>query len=121
MAAVFPESMDRLDPGDVAGSLRTVENYIRYMGERTQFAMAGVTRSVEGAGVSSAEIAGQLEALRNDLSALASAVNLTTGEINMINTRLSAVADGLDAVRGGLSALEARVAALEGAGNGSSV
>ena len=37
-SAVFPEGMERLDPGDVGGSLAKVERYIQYMTERLEFA-----------------------------------------------------------------------------------
>ena len=41
---VFPESMNRLDKGDVPGSLGTIEEYIRYMCERVDFSTRnGVT------------------------------------------------------------------------------
>lgn len=41
--AVLPERMEQLDPQDVAGSLVTIENYIRYMGERLEFAISGLS------------------------------------------------------------------------------
>ena len=37
MARIFPEDMDRLDPNNVAQSLRTIEDYIRYITERVEF------------------------------------------------------------------------------------
>ena len=38
MAKVFPEEMNPLNIDDVRGSLRTIEDYIRYMTERMEFA-----------------------------------------------------------------------------------
>ena len=51
--AVFPESMNKLDVNDTTGSFNRIENYIRYMTERVEFAMRNMTRNVSDAGVSS--------------------------------------------------------------------
>lgn len=80
--AVLPESMDRLDPNDPAGSLSILENYIRYMGERIEFSLRNVTRDVSAAGISSAEVYVLVVAIQNDLSALRSTVAGINGTVN---------------------------------------
>lgn len=82
--AVFPENMDRLNVEDVAKSLSIIENYIRYMCERTEFSMRNMTKTVSEAGVSSAEIYVLVTAMNNTLSALQSTVNGMSGNITSL-------------------------------------
>lgn len=42
--AVFPERMRPIDPKDVESSLKTIEEYIRYMTERMEFAHSNDSR-----------------------------------------------------------------------------
>ena len=44
--AVLPESMDRLDVNDAPGSFAKIQDYIRYMGERIEFSMRNMTKTV---------------------------------------------------------------------------
>ena len=97
--AVLPENMDRLNVEDAKASLSIIENYIRYMGERIEFSMRNVTKSVSAAGVSSAEIYVLVTAMSNTLSALQSTVNGMSGTITQMQTKIADI--------------EARLAALE--------
>lgn len=107
--AVLPESMDRLNVEDTKASLAIVENYIRYMGERIEFSLRNVTKSVSAAGVSSAEIYVLVNAMSNTLSALQSTVNGISGNITSLANAQAAMQTRLDE-------LEARLAAIEVAG-----
>ena len=80
--AVFPENMNRLDPGDVPGSLRTLENYIRYMAERMEFSTRNMTRNVSAAGTSTVEVVMLLGEMADALSKVNTAVNQLTAEVN---------------------------------------
>ncbi len=132
--AVFPESMDRLDVKNSAAALSVIENYIRYMCERTEFAVTGVTRNVSAAGVSSAEIyillqaqgqtlaalesalgqaQGKLTALERELPELRTAALETAQAIAALTERTQAAEGALARLQEGTAALEARVAALE--------
>lgn len=118
--AVFPESMDKLNVEDPGGSLSIVENYIRYMGERIEFSMRNMTKTVSAAGVSSAEMYILVTAMDNTLSALQSTVNGLSGNVTALQgqvTSLLASADAantrLDTIDSQLAALETRVKALE--------
>ena len=113
MAAVFPESMDRLNTQDVPGSLSKIENYIRYMTERTEFSMRNVTRDVSNAGISSAEMYILLTALQNSVSALTSTVQGIAGDVNTAKGELSALRTDLDDATKEIAALSGRVSALE--------
>ena len=104
--SVFPENMDKLNHNDVRSSFATIENYIRYMTERTEFAMRNTTRSVSEAGVSSVEVYNLLAAIQNDLSALESTVNVLNGSVTSVSNQVSSL-------QSAVSALEERVAALE--------
>ena len=86
--AVLPENMDKLNPEDARQSFSILENYIRYMGERIEFAMRNVTRSVTAAGVSNAEIYVLLTALNHEMSALKSTVNGQSGTITSLGTQV---------------------------------
>lgn len=96
--AVLPENMDKLNPEDSRQSFSILENYIRYMGERIEFAMRNVTRNVAAAGVSSAEIYVLLTALNHELSALKSTVNTQGGSITGILKTLGDMEDALAAL-----------------------
>lgn len=125
--AVLPESMDKLNPDDVRGSLSILENYIRYMGERIEFAMRNTTRSVSAAGVSSAEMYVLLQAQINALSALTSTVNGQSGQLTSLGNQIAALnssvqaleqantgtAASINEMQQSISALDARVKALE--------
>lgn len=125
--AVLPESMDKLNPDDVRGSLSILENYIRYMGERIEFAMRNTTRSVSAAGVSSAEMYVLLQAQINALSALTSTVNGQSGQLTSLGNQVAALnssvqaleqantgtAASISAMQQSINALEARVKVLE--------
>lgn len=109
--AVLPESMDRLDRENVAGSLSVLENYIRYMGERIEFSMQNVTRQVSAAGVSNAEIYVLITAINNTLSALQSTVNGLQGTV-------TGLAGGQGELEEALSGLQAEVTGLRGTAEG---
>lgn len=120
MAAVLPENMDKLNVEDVRSSLSIIENYIRYMGERIEFSMRNMTKTVSAAGVSSAEIYVLITAMSNNLSALQSTVNGMSGNITSLTntqtsmqTTLEQVQTRLEEMQAQLDDLEGRVAALE--------
>lgn len=88
MAAVFPESMDKLNHKNAEGSFAIIENYIRYMVERIEFSVRGVTRNVSSAGVSNVEIAIRLEEIANAVSSVASEINVIKGQITDLQSRV---------------------------------
>lgn len=116
--AVFPEGMNRLDVNDVPGSLSRIENYIRYMTDRMEFAMRNTTRSVSEAGVSSVEVMRLLNEMASAVSVISSTVNGMTGELTALNNRVTAMDNRITGLQGELTALTARVAALEGGTEG---
>lgn len=80
--SVFPERMDKLDPEDVNASLRTLETYIHYICERTEYAITNTFRTTNGLGSSAEAISlvlqeavDNLSSLTGEVGALASAVN----------------------------------------------
>ena len=111
--AVLPENMDRLNVEDAKASLSIIENYIRYMGERIEFSMRNVTKSVSAAGVSSAEIYVLVTAMSNSLSALQSTVNGISGNITSLSNAQAAMQSQIAAMQTKIDDLEARVAAIE--------
>lgn len=111
--AVLPESMDRLDVQDPAGSLEVLENYIRYMGERIEFSVRNVTRGVTEAGVSSAELYLVVKDLGNTLAAVQGRINELAGTVTGLSTGQAELTGRTAALEAGITALEERVAALE--------
>lgn len=118
--AVFPENMDKLNADDVPGSLSIIENYIRYMGERMEFAMRNMTKTVSAAGVSSMEMYMLLMALQNTVSALTSTVQGIAGDMNSVKsdvgsmkTDISSIQATLSVIQEQITSLDARVTALE--------
>lgn len=80
--SVFPERMDKLDPEDVNASLRTLETYVHYICERTEYAITNTFRTTNGLGSSAEAISlvlqeavDNLSSLTGEVGALASAVN----------------------------------------------
>ena len=118
--AVFPENMDKLSADDVPGSLSIIENYIRYMGERMEFAMRNMTKTVSAAGVSSAEMYVLLMALQNTVSALTSTVQGIAGDMTSVKsdvgsmkTDISSLQATVSGIQEQITSLDARVTALE--------
>jgi methyl-accepting chemotaxis protein len=118
---VLPESMNRIDVEDSERALSTIDNYIRYMCERIEFAMRNVTKNVSDAGVSSAEMYVLLVALQNTvsevssrLSTLTGTVNTMQGTINSLSTELSTANSNISALQTSINSLDERVKALEG-------
>lgn len=111
--AVFPESMNRLDVSDTAGSLSKIDNYIRYMVERVEFAMRNMTRNVSDAGTSTVEILLLLDEFATALSVVSRTVNGMTGEITTVNNRITEVQTKQKALEDSQKALEDRQSALE--------
>lgn len=114
--AVLPESMNKLDLQDGPGSLSRIENYIRYMVERIEFAMSNMGRNVGEAGTSSVEVLLMVKAMANDLAKLTSAVGSLTGEVTSANTRITEMQESIESIQGDMTALGERVTALEGNG-----
>lgn len=112
--AVLPESMDKLDAEDTAGSLSIIENYIRYMGERIEFSLRNVTRNVTAAGVSSAEMYILLTALQNDLSATKSNIQALQGAVTGLQGTTVSLQNSLTATDGRVTAAEGSIASIGG-------
>lgn len=125
--AVFPESMNKLDVNDTTGSFNRIENYIRYMTERVEFAMRNMTRNVSDAGVSSVEILLLVQEMAGGMATINNTVNSMVGEITSLNNRVAEMQDkqtameakqseletNLSAIQESITALDARVTALE--------
>lgn len=111
--AVLPESMDKLNTDDTRGSLTIIENYIRYMGERVEFAMRNMTKNVSAAGVSSVETYILLTALQNELATLKSTVNDLNGTVTGLGTQVSGLSGSIQTMQESIASLEQRVTALE--------
>lgn len=111
--AVFPESMERLNVDDTPGSLRRIENYIRYMVERMEFSNSNMTRNVNGAGVSTVEVLMALKEVTGALSEVKSTMSKMTGDITALGNRINDLTDTVKTAQEQITALADRVSALE--------
>ena len=117
---VFPESLNELPKGNPEEALRMVEQYIKYMCQRTDWALGNVTKNVSKAGVSNAEMYILLTALQNTVSALQSTVNSQGASISalmqsvtILGNVYTALEQSVTELGSDYTALEQRVAALE--------
>ena len=116
---VFPEQMNPLHTGDMKGSMRTADEYIRYMVERIEFAIRNTTKTMTDLGVSSAELYVLVTALRNTVAAMESELDERTGEIGELKEKTAKLEQEVEALKKmlendtELSALEKDVAALK--------
>lgn len=106
--AVLPESMDQIDPENPTESLKTLDEYIRYMGERIEFGMRNMTKSVNAAGISSTELYILLVAMDNRISAQESTVNGLRGTVTGIQGSVTALQSSTADLEKRLTALEAK-------------
>lgn len=104
--AVLPENMDRLNADDTRTSISIIDNYIRYMGERIEFAFSNMTKTVSNAGVSSATLYIMVVALTNQLSALQSTVNTVQSTVNTISGQITAINEEIQSLKDRVTALE---------------
>ena len=86
---------------------KILDEYIRYMGERIEFGMRNMTKSVNAAGISSTELYILLVAMDNRISAQESTVNGLRGTVTGLQGSVSEVQTAL-------TALTERVKKLEG-------
>lgn len=91
MAKVFPEEMDRIDPANVPQSLRTVEDYIRYITERVEFAVGRTTRMASEGGISDLAVVALLNEMNGTLKSLESAVTNLRNDVSALDERVEAL------------------------------
>ena len=87
--------MDRLDKQDAPAALAIIENYIRYITERTEFAMRNMSKSVSAAGVSSVELYILVQAQAQANATIQSALNQLQGSVTALQTTVGGANSGL--------------------------
>ena len=113
--AVFPEGMNRLDVNNVPGSLSRIENYIRYMTDRMEFAMRNMTRNVSDAGMSSVEVMLLLKEMANTVSVINSTVQGMQGDITALSNRVTQVQNAHTSIAADITALRDNVTKVQNA------
>lgn len=111
--SVFPERMNKLDPEDVSASLRTIEDYIGYITERTEYALTNTFRTSSGLGTASQEISVTLQetvdslaALNGQVEGVSGSVTWLQGDVFDIQGSLADVQDTLGGIRGTISQIQ---------------
>lgn len=96
--AVYPERMDQIDTEDVEASLRTLETYIHYICERTEFALTNTFRTTSGLGSSAQEVALALQETVDNLSAVSSQIADAQANITRLQDDVGGLADNLSSL-----------------------
>ena len=109
---VFPETMNKIDPEDTPGSLKTMEAYINYMVERTEFSIKNTMRTAEASGVTNAAVLVMISSLTNALSALQATVNQQGGEITAMKGTLSGLQEASGEQREDIAAIKEAIQTL---------
>lgn len=110
---VFPESINAIPKSDPGDAFRIIEDYIRYMCQRTDWAISNVGKSVSAAGVSSTETYMLLTTLQNTVSALQSTVNSQGSSISALLQSVTTLGNDYAELAGRVSKTEAKYTALE--------
>lgn len=110
---VFPESINAIPKSDPEDAFRIIEDYIRYMCQRTDWAISNVGKTVSAAGVSSTETYMLLQTLQNTVSALQSTVNSQGSSISALLQSVTTLGNDYAELDGRVSKTETKYAALE--------
>lgn len=110
---VFPESINAIPKSNPEDAFRIIENYIRYMCQRTDWAISNVGKTVSAAGVSSTETYMLLQTLQNTVSALQSTVNSQGSSISALLQSVTTLGNDYAELAGRVSKTEAKCTALE--------
>lgn len=110
---VFPESINAIPKSDPEDAFRIIEDYIRYMCQRTDWAISNVGKTVSAAGVSSTETYMLLQTLQNTVSALQSTVNSQGSSISALLQSVTTLGNDYAELAGRVSKMESKYTALE--------
>lgn len=110
---VFPESINAIPKSNPEDAFRIIEDYIRYMCQRTDWAISNVGKTVSAAGVSSTETYMLLQTLQNTVSALQSTVNSQGSSISALLQSVTTLGNDYAELASRVSKTEAKYTALE--------
>ena len=110
---VFPESINAIPKSNPEDAFRIIEDYIRYMCQRTDWAISNVGKTVNEAGVSSTETYMLLQTLQNTVSALQSTVNSQGSSISALLQSVTTLGNDYAELAGRVSKTESKYTALE--------
>lgn len=110
---IFPETMSKLDPGDVAGSFSKLENYIRYMTERMEFSNRNMSRSVNVNVTNTEDVILMLADLTDAVAYLQTSVNTMSGDLTAANNRVTAMQKDVEALTQTTDSAQERITALQ--------
>lgn len=114
MAAIFPEQMDRLHLEDVQGSLRILENYVRYMTERMEFANSNTNRFFAESGTSNAAVIKAVLTISDRVSVIEASTQGVLNNVQALVNRVTELNNSVSALGAEVESLKQRVSTLEG-------
>lgn len=120
MATVFPEKMNKVDFNNLKDAVKVMESYMRYMCERTEYAVNNVSKTAAKAGNIGTEYILQMEKLQNDYSILSNNINLVAADLANAVERMNIIAEDVEFINTDITAIklicedfEKRISALE--------
>lgn len=111
--SVFPERMNKLDTEDVSASLQTIEDYISYIVERTEYALTNTFRTSSGLGSSSQVISSELQEAADNLALLIGQVGGLTGAVTRLQDDVAGISNTISQIQADITSMTERVTALE--------
>lgn len=105
---VFPQRMDRVNPEDPAGAIRTMEDYIRYMTERVEFSVTNHARNLRKQGVGMEEIAAAVAEQGDRVAAMTSQLLSISEQLGTVSTSLASLIETVRVLGLRVEALEAQ-------------
>lgn len=88
--AILPESMNGLSEQNVAASLRTIESYIHYMGERIEFSVSGITKDLGVAKTEASGLSGRIGAIEERISSIENALSSLSQRVAALESKQTA-------------------------------
>lgn len=120
MATVFPEKMNQVDLNNLKEAVKVMEAYMRYMCERTEYAVNNVSKTAAKAGNIGTEYILQLEKLQNDYSILSNNINLVAADLANVVEKMNIIAEDVEFINTDITAIkricedfEKRISGLE--------
>lgn len=88
MPNVFPEKLDKINYDNLKSAVQQIEAYMRYMCERTDFAVTNVTKVAAKSGNIGAEMVLSLQKMETDVGVIKSQLAGMTGSITGVLNRM---------------------------------
>ena len=101
MDAVYPEDLNELDYSNIKETVKKIEEYLRYMKERSDFSIRAVNKTALNQGIEiSADIVDRLASVEQQIGSISSTASSAQAAANTAISRTGTLQDDLDALEG---------------------